>query len=98
MVLASQMPNEIADFKPISKFAQWEDPFFHYNYDARTLTGYTHTSDRLILLIMNKLNCPDPQLVVDFTLLDEIIGSALLELDYYVETFYYECDWPLIHE
>jgi hypothetical protein len=44
-------------------------------------------------MILNKLNLDDPKLVADYTLLDEIIESALNDLaGGYVDTYYYECD------
>ena len=48
-------------------------------------------------MIMNKLDLDDLKLVADYTLLEEIIESALNDLaGGYVDTYYYECDWPII--
>jgi len=48
-------------------------------------------------MIMNKLDLDDPKLVADYTLLEEIIESALNDLaGGYVDTYYFECDWPTI--
>jgi hypothetical protein len=58
LVLASAIPDEVTVFKPQSRFAEWKDPFFHYNFNSRSLAEFLDTSDRLILLIMNKLDDP----------------------------------------
>jgi len=48
-------------------------------------------------MIMIKLDLDDPKLVADYTLLEEIIESALNDFGGgYVDTYYFECDWPTI--
>ena len=94
---ALNVPDEIIfpDFKPKSKFADVSSPFLHYNFWTKHFTEYQDKSDRLIFIIINKLSVANSVENEKHILLDEIMGLALDDLQHgYVDTFYFECDWP----
>lgn len=83
-------------YEPRSQLATFDDPHFHFNMDLRQAQEWMHTTDTLVLTIVGShdetMNPTDLQRMDTF---DWIIKEALQELrGGYVETFYYECEWP----